>query len=81
MMYDINEHAEKLRIRRIAIRKQSVHLDGCIANLLGAIHLLQKNPDSILQWQADQAIGIARESLSVLQHMVNTYNHPDEKSA
>ena len=80
-MYDINAHTKTLHTRRIAIRKQSVHLDGCIANLLGAIQLLQKNPDSILQWQADQAIGIVQESLSVLQHLVNTYNYPDEKNA
>ena len=81
MMYDINAHTKTLHTRRIAIMKQTKHLDGCISDMHGAISLLLKNPDSILQWQADQAIGIVRESLSVLQHMVNTYNHPDEKSA
>ncbi len=81
MMYDTKAHTEILRIRRMEIRKQTKHLNGCISDMHGAISLLLKNPDSILQWQADQAIGIARESLSVLQHLVNTYNHPDEKSA
>lgn len=80
-MYDINAHTKTLHTRRVAIRKQIKHLDGCISDLHGAISLLMTRPDSVLQWQADQAIGIVQESLSVLQHMVNTYNHPDEKSA
>ena len=79
-MYDSKAHAETLRIRRMEIRKQAKHLDKCISDLHGAISLLLKNPDSLLQWQADQSIGIVQESLSVLQHLVNTYNHPDEKS-
>ena len=80
-MYDIKAHTETLRIRRMEIRKQAKHVDGCISDLQGAIQLLMKRPEDVLQWQADQAFGIVRESLSVLQHLVNTYNHSDEKSA
>jgi hypothetical protein len=81
MMYDSKAHAETLRIRRNAIRKQAKHLDKCILDLHGAISLLMTRPDSVLQWQADQTIGIVQESLSVLRHLVNTYNYPDEKNA